>query len=88
MKRIKQGDLYIKEVSINKTENEGSTISEKRRYIFVYNPDREKQDLEELERKIKVVKNILVEQLGKEEAIMKLGNLKFLLLFKGDEMKM
>ncbi|MGC8716355.1 MAG: hypothetical protein ACP5R0_05655, partial [Thermoplasmata archaeon] len=60
----------------------------KRRYIFVYNPEREKQDLEDLDRKIEAVEKILTEQLGKEETKNKLGNLRSLVSFKGNEIKL
>ncbi len=83
-------DLYIKEVSIkasNKDQPEEAKKG-KRRYIFVYNPDREKQDLEDLDIKIEAVEKILTERLGKEETKNKLGNLRSLVSFKGNEIKL
>ncbi len=85
-------DLYIKEVQINISfadiTDEEKTLAEKRRYIFMYNPEREKQDLEDLEIKIEAVEKILAEQLGKEETKNKLGNLRSLVSFKGNEIKL
>ncbi|MGC8565114.1 MAG: IS1634 family transposase [Thermoplasmata archaeon] len=84
-------DLYIKEVSIKESDKdlpEELANKGKRRYIFVYNPEREKQDLEDLDRKIEAVEKILTEQLGKEETKNKLGNLRPLVSFKGNEIKL
>lgn len=50
----------------NMTEEEKS-LTEKRRYILVYNPEREKLDITYLENKIEVVKNILSKKLGKKK---------------------
>ena len=84
----KMNDLIIKRVTINTSDvmNENSTeeqikLAGKRRYIAVYNKEKEELDLKDIEDRVNVVKKKITETLDQNDLKKSLGKLKSLVKF-------
>lgn len=84
----KSGDLFMKSVAVNvhdimdedATEDE-KKLAEKRRYIAVYNPDREGKDLDDLNEKLETVRKKMSEISNPKELKKSLGKLRSFVRF-------
>ncbi len=78
----KHGDLFIRTVEVNTEDvtpddatDEEKELMMKRRYIAVYNPDRERYDLDDLNEKVEVIRKKLSETSDANDLKKSLGKL-------------
>ncbi len=91
----RSGDLFIRTVSVDVDDitHDGATDDEKdlimkRRYIAVYNPEREKEDLDDLNGKIETVRKKISEISDQADLKKSLGKLRSLVKFSDHGVEM